>query len=184
MTTAVGYSAWCTFILVIITFFLAYIPIGLGLKRLPANITVVGSNSLAISAACHVSALSHAVWKEPMPEFPNSPNPNITLNVDAAIESHRSTGTSYESDPPGNHHRNLSDAALSKQSLISKTASTDDLDSRESTFSRLSRSKLRWGVVQMPNGWYKWNRDISVEHLSFGVEEDGVLPPAPGSWYA
>ncbi|KAG4220163.1 hypothetical protein PC116_g31358 [Phytophthora cactorum] len=56
----------------------------------------------------------------------------------------------------------------------------------KSQFTKLARSKIRWGVVKMPPEWHaKYdNDDAPVEHLSFGVEEDEVTPPEPGRLYA
>ncbi|KAK5637667.1 hypothetical protein RRF57_013382 [Xylaria bambusicola] len=57
---------------------------------------------------------------------------------------------------------------------------TNNLD----VLGKISRSRIRWGVVEMPSEWYRiLLRDEQVGHLSFGVEEDEVLPPEPGRWY-
>lgn len=55
---------------------------------------------------------------------------------------------------------------------------------------RLSRSKIRWGVLRMPDTFYTQFRnqdhEAQVEHLTFGIEEQGVTPPesGPGHLYA
>ena len=62
----------------------------------------------------------------------------------------------------------------------------DEIDEQSSLFKKLARSKIRWGVVEMPPEWHaEWdNEDDVVAHLSFGVEEDDVMPPEPGRLYA
>lgn len=79
----------------------------------------------------------------------------------------------------------------SKQSLLgrserSSSEESDEMDGESSSFKKLARSKIRWGVVKMPPEWHaEWdNEDDVVEHLSFGVEEDDVESPEPGRLYA
>ncbi|KAI1486567.1 hypothetical protein F5X96DRAFT_681907 [Biscogniauxia mediterranea] len=57
---AVGYSTPSLLTLMAVSVALICVPALLGLKRLPPNITNPGSNSLALSAACHCSSLSYA----------------------------------------------------------------------------------------------------------------------------
>ncbi|KAI0193909.1 hypothetical protein F4808DRAFT_475205 [Astrocystis sublimbata] len=57
---SVGYSVTSLIVLVSVTSVLITVPIILSFRRLPSNITHPGSNSLAISAACHSSALTQA----------------------------------------------------------------------------------------------------------------------------
>lgn len=53
---------------------------------------------------------------------------------------------------------------------------------------RISRSRIRWGVVRMPDEFYAQFEDLEggskVEHLSFGIEQQGVTAPEPGHFYA
>lgn len=53
---------------------------------------------------------------------------------------------------------------------------------------RLSRSRIRWGVVRMPEDFYMQFPDLEdgakPGHLTFGTEEQGVAPPNPGYFYA
>lgn len=54
------------------------------------------------------------------------------------------------------------------------------------TLRRVSQSKIKWGVVMMPLSWEEQfnRRDITVEHISFGLPEDNVQQPIVGHWYA
>lgn len=53
---------------------------------------------------------------------------------------------------------------------------------------RLSRSRIRWGAVRMPEEFYMQFRDLEdgakLGHLTFGTEEQRVAPPNPGYFYA
>ncbi|RYP61316.1 hypothetical protein DL769_007765 [Monosporascus sp. CRB-8-3] len=145
----------------------------------------VGSNSLAISAACHVSSLSYAVQKEPTLDTPSLSELDLFPAPYAPMELRNWTGVDgYEDDRGGIHLHKPPDRVSSKQSLISKTVGKEDVDVDESIFVKLSRSKLRWGVVKMPPGWCDFDHEVPVEHLSFGVREDDVSSPVPGHWYA
>ncbi|XDG04085.1 hypothetical protein ABKA04_003700 [Annulohypoxylon sp. FPYF3050] len=59
-------------------------------------------------------------------------------------------------------------------------------DEHNNPFTKLVRSKIRWGVVKMPPEWHAEHDNESGRfgHLSFGVEEDNVQPPEPGGYYA
>ncbi|KAI0424070.1 hypothetical protein F5Y09DRAFT_325447 [Xylaria sp. FL1042] len=59
-----------------------------------------------------------------------------------------------------------------------------DFTNSVDVLARIARSRVRWGVVEMPPEFYRTLlRGEQVGHLSFGVEEDEVLPPEPGRWY-
>ena len=61
----------------------------------------------------------------------------------------------------------------------------DEPNENKSPFSRLARSRLQWGVVQMPSEWHrKLGHEEFVGRLRFGVQEDNVQPPVPGYLYA
>lgn len=71
--------------------------------------------------------------------------------------------------------------------LINDQVQEDDSDcpGERGIFWKLARSKLRWGVIQMPPEWYaEFEDEGGVEHLGFGVEEDNVQAPVPGRKYA
>ncbi|KAI5860053.1 hypothetical protein GGS23DRAFT_607060 [Durotheca rogersii] len=57
---ALGYSKWSLTVVLVVSCVLVLIPIVLSMKPLSPDIVIVGSNSLALSAACHVSRLSYA----------------------------------------------------------------------------------------------------------------------------
>ncbi|KAI0549189.1 hypothetical protein F4679DRAFT_547804 [Xylaria curta] len=164
----VGYSTKALLALITISTFLISLPILLSLKRLSRNIVVPGCNSLAISAACHVSRLSNAVKHQSMDDDINSP---------------RSTPSSAPTTP--NQASESSYDRLIHDWIETTIDGVGHNEYEPSLFKKLARSKLRWGVVEMPPEWYtEFAHHSSVGHLSFGVEEDNVSPPVEGKYYA
>ncbi|KAI0868376.1 hypothetical protein GGS24DRAFT_513528 [Hypoxylon argillaceum] len=174
----VGFSPISLLVVPTIATFLVTIPIILGFKKLPRDMVIVGSNSLAISAACHASSLSQATLDIQTPSRHSNGNDISTAaNKDNSIEITRRQSDEYtemESTSMLRHH--------DQESIVGGNAdSSDDID----VLGRIARSKIRWGVVQMPPDWYQaFTQDDETGHLSFGVEKDGVSPPEHGRWYA
>ncbi|KAI1140191.1 hypothetical protein F5Y05DRAFT_403222 [Hypoxylon sp. FL0543] len=206
---AVGYSSWSLLGLLVSSCVLVLVPIVLGLKRLPPNMVNVGSNSLALSAACHVSPLSHAVKprrnslasKSPSPatskfDLPLSPQSPMRPRTVLAGEAYSYEGIEMQRLSPVSNvtTRQSSQLSLSSKRLLPdrERGSEDSVSSGEDQqggggpFTRLARSKIRWGVVTMPPEWHaEYDSEAGpVGHLSFGVEEDDVRPPEPGELYA
>ncbi|KAI1139810.1 hypothetical protein F5Y05DRAFT_380161 [Hypoxylon sp. FL0543] len=170
-TVAVGYSPYSLLVLLITSCVLIQVPVLLGLKKLPPNMVNVGNNSFALSAACHVSRLSHAVKR---PE--DSTESSSILDQGAipdGIEMQRL-----------NMACQLSQPSLASEPLIGYQDQNQERDQEDggeqSSFQNLARSKVRWGIVQMPPEWYAEyaHEGVVVEHLSFGVREDNVRPPS------
>ncbi|KAI0596323.1 hypothetical protein F4775DRAFT_314811 [Biscogniauxia sp. FL1348] len=190
----------------VVSIVLIFVPALLGLKRLPPNITNPGSNSLALSAACHCSPLSYAVTgKAKLPDSPTttSPSPSPTPSFARPPSSYLPVGSGSS-----NSYAETGDLATSQtfemQTLGGSSSSlsasrqddyededVEDEEERGSTFARLARSEIRWGVVRMPPEWHAeydggggGGGDGPVGHLGFGVEEDGVGDPVVGRLYA
>lgn len=53
---------------------------------------------------------------------------------------------------------------------------------------RISRSRIHWGVVRMPEDFYGEFKELEggaeVEHLGFGIEQHCVVVPETGHFYA
>ncbi|OTA98823.1 hypothetical protein M426DRAFT_101648 [Hypoxylon sp. CI-4A] len=206
---AVGYSGWSLLGMLVTACVLILVPIILSWKRLPENMVNIGSNSLAISAACHVSPLSHAVVKDTK-GFSESPS-SFMFDLPATPRSpERSRPVlgghhdSYAYESVGNDNiemgklrtvSSMSSARLSPQmsssskQLLPARSSEDSVGIEEEQggpFTKLARSKIRWGVVKMPPEWHdEYDGEASdVGHLSFGVKEDDVQPPEVGESYA
>lgn len=175
---AFGYSS--TAVLVCVLTFVSFIlvPIATALPRLPGNTTVVGSESLAISAACHVSVLSMAAHGD---SDENGSRQDLNRSdigrVDDMSDHIDAEAGGYQVD---GHVRLLAHEARISHSFPS-TTSTDDQRRLA-----LSRGRIKWGEVQMPPEWYRQYDGLPepIRHLSFGVEGDDVQEPEEGQWYA
>lgn len=175
---AFGYSSTAVLACVLIFILFTLVPIATALPRLPGNTTVVGSESLAISAACHVSVLPIATHDD-SDEGNNRQDLNIsdTRRV-ADISDHiDAEAGGYHID---DHVRLLAHEATISHSFSSKN-STDDQQR-----SPLSQGRIKWGEVKMPPEWYRQYDGLPepVRHLSFGLEGDDVQEPEDGQWYA
>ncbi|KAL2292349.1 hypothetical protein FJTKL_09335 [Diaporthe vaccinii] len=163
---ALGFSTKSLFTMLTLSVFMAFMPLLFGLIPLPPKAFVVGSNSHAIAAACQVSLL-------------------IGQNQPQAGESyHKSTAE------PQNDEFELRHLIAPSYSLLplddQASNSRNDEEVWKDTLLRVSRSKIKWGVVKMPSSWEEQfnRRDIAVEHISFGLPEDDVQQPIVGHWYA
>lgn len=174
---------------------LIILPTILAWKQLPDGIVHVGTNSLAISAACHVSPLSGV--------RDNSSSRPFVLpwpRVEALSLSYESVGSGLDdgiiADTPENQETRLMQGAegIEMESLIPETRlRTESLmeedaqvsETRDDRLIRVSESELRWGVVKMPPAFYDlFDSDVPYEHLGFGVQEDMVSPPIESKLYA
>lgn len=163
---AVGYSMKSLFTMMILSIFLALIPPLFGSIAIPPNTVVVGSSSLAIAAACQVSPLVGQNQVQPREAYHE-------CMVDL-----------------GSGGMQLQYIMESSSRLLARDEQPleprNDYEEQTATLLRVSQSKIRWGVVDMPPSWEEqYNRqDITVEHISFGLPEDDVQQPIAGHWYA
>ncbi|KAI0505354.1 hypothetical protein F5B22DRAFT_640008 [Xylaria bambusicola] len=156
----VGYSPAALLTLILVAVVLALIPpIWSCIRRLPPNIVIPGCNSLAFSAACHVSRPSYdttdaGAFRDATPSPPLAP------------------GASKSGSRLGGRNEDIE--------LL--TSSMDGL-----YLEKLVQSKLRWGVIDMPPKWYaELDHDPAlVGHLGFStLEAGGVAAPLWGHLYA
>lgn len=181
--------------MIIVSCVLITLPIVLAWKKLPDAIVHVGTNSLAISAACHVSPLSGA-------RDSSSSRPLVLPwpRVEALSLSHESVGSDLDdgivADTPENQDTRLMQGAegIEMESLIAETRLQTESPMEEDAQTNVIRaqrliempqSELRWGVVKMPPEFYNlFDSDVPYEHLGFGVQEDMVSPPVHSKFYA
>lgn len=129
---------------------------------LPGPIPVVGSNSLAIAAACQASSANGAGNPTTGHEFNSAELYYLMPQTEASGTDDASTTGSCETD------------SISCQKDIGPRT-------------KLTESEIKWGCVNMPGSWYHHIDDedaVMVKHLSFGTKEDGVSTPKSGCWYA
>jgi len=163
---ALGFSTKSLITMLAVSIFLAFMPPLLGLKRLPRMAVVVGSNSLAIAAACQTSPLVSQTRIQP-------------------ARSHQQCADEPRGDEAQLRHSMEISPSLSTRDEQA-IESCQDEEERKATLLRVSQSKIKWGVVNMPPSWGRqfngW--DTRVEHISFGLPEDDVQQPIVGHWYA
>ncbi|KAI1779055.1 hypothetical protein F4818DRAFT_238026 [Hypoxylon cercidicola] len=191
---AVGFSTYSIMGMLVMSCVLITIPILLSLKRLSPNTVNIGTNSFALSAACHVSRLSRAVTspEDTVAIYSTESSPFIDLPFDSA---ERLRSPPYEPIADANlddiemeqlvvARQSSSRKLLAVERLVNNQVQEDDGDDAggRNLFRNLARSKIRWGVVHMPPEWYAEHGIF--EHLSFGAEEDNVQAPVPGRLYA
>lgn len=129
-------------------------------KRLPGPGNAVGCNSFAISASCHVSTLAR----------PDSAS-DVSQRLTASVELDRSQAF---------------DLNESELDLLSLEELPSECDPEEARLEMIAQSRLRWGVVKMPQEWssqYSGSYE-QVGHISFGTTNDDVEDPLHGQWYA
>ncbi|ETS82215.1 hypothetical protein PFICI_07217 [Pestalotiopsis fici W106-1] len=205
---SVGYSTWSLIVMLAVSVTLVTIPIALSFKKLPSGSLIVGSNSMAISAACHVSSVSNVAtrgalysnesiksnrrsWKWLPSRLEAPPPPYSPLND--AQKARRDSLQYVQGDDqslltphgrPESDHFEMRDLSrhTSRASLLSGRESPM---TKEDVYEQIARSKVRWGVVTMPPEFYaEYEQEQSYGHLSFGVEEDEVTPPVDKVKYA
>lgn len=161
---AVGFSTKSLFTMLTLSIALVFVPPILGFLFLPSDTVVVGSNSLAIAAACQVSPL---------------------VGQNQPRTSHQEFTAGQE-----DYEIELCHLMASSPSLLTRddpaSPSWNDEEEWKATLLRVSQSKIRWGVVKMPSSWEEQfdRRDIAVGHISSGLPEDDVQQPVVGHWYA
>lgn len=167
---------------------------------MPGNCLNSGSNSLALSAACHAAT---AVYNsadetdsvEHITEFTSTqrlllPSPHLDSDRNATDEREPSYLTRTDDRMTATGMRMSTDLEASRlisdSSCTLERASTEpSSEQKERSLRKLAQSKIRWGVIRMPPEWYiEYARDGPVEHLGFGVEEDMVASPVSGHCYA
>ncbi|KAI1324847.1 hypothetical protein F5Y16DRAFT_379730 [Xylariaceae sp. FL0255] len=202
----VGYSAPSVLLVLVLAVVLILIPPILSLNRLPEGSIITGTNSLAISAACHSLT-------RPLDARGGGKSLNGSCSDPSSIMS--DAGLSRNSDernkvdqvarkreneivltrrPDTRNNKRFSQSsryvALSgtEERLDSIELDSWDLKGNRNQLRELARSRIRWGVIPMPKEWYEeyngYDFDNRVEHLGFGVESDMVGRPLPGHYYA
>lgn len=162
----VGFSTKSLFTMMTLCIFLTLLPPIFGFIPLPPRTVVVGSNSLAIAAACQVSPL-------------------IGQNQSQLRTSRPGATAAQEDDEIELQHLSSPNVSL-LTSHDQASGSCQDEEEWKATLLRVSQSKIKWGVVKMPSSWAeRFNGlDAPVEHITFGLPEDDVQQPVVGKWYA
>ncbi|ETS83061.1 hypothetical protein PFICI_04937 [Pestalotiopsis fici W106-1] len=204
-----GYSPISILAFIIIFLVITLAPCILGVFRLPGYMRSVGSNSWAISAACHVSAMSKAreqsldnlspSERESVSSLLHAPDTDAHLYSDAnVIQGENRSDLAERALILGGYSQTHNDD-IEMRSI--RHASSDSLHidpaPDESVFREMkgsddelrlliSQNKIKWGVVPMPPGFLDQYASFEdpVGHLGFGVAADDVGVPIEDWYYA
>ncbi|KAI1293215.1 hypothetical protein F5Y03DRAFT_388007 [Xylaria venustula] len=190
---SIQYSLVTLLTLIVTSSILICGPILLSLKRLPQNSLNPGSNSLALSAACHASKVSYnpKAKTEHVKDFVLPPIPLSSSSLSDSIRAsyQNEIENTYIATEAGLRTRTKLEAL--ETSLpdgycpSEQTVNDNGIEPRERSLRELAQRKIRWGVIKMPSEWYiEYAGDGPVEHLGFGAEEDEVSSPVLGNFYA
>lgn len=210
-----GYSTRTILLLFVACCIMASVPLAVSFKKLPGKITNVGSNSMAISAACHVSPEAKVTTdKARTASPPMSSRVSLASRFEVTPPTYsplRNVNTRHSED--GGGYYNIGDSTWDENHQTSQTASgggiadSDGIElqqliadrsmvsvrtdySREplttqDLFEKISQSKIRWGVVEMPAEFYKrYDCSEGYEHLGFGIEGEEISSPQNEKLYA
>jgi len=159
-----GYSPKAIFASFCLLLAVTLIPLGLGFWKIPPTSIIVGTNSLAISAACHASTLAASKSEK---DFRTDYSPGIPPDESGSL-LHPSGGNS------------VSPTVVQDEDHRRRAA-------RSAVLERLVTTKIKWGVVTMPPEFYKelatHSRLDKVGHLSFGSQDDDVEGVEEHEWY-
>ncbi|KAL1878222.1 hypothetical protein Daus18300_002139 [Diaporthe australafricana] len=163
-----------------------------------------------MSAACHVSIIrkahsssseSRSLIRDDLTRNINATSGDGTLNPAWAAVTEGDPNTEpqcpitspHADDEQGRSPASSLDADDTDDRLDSARRLEDGSNDSEDDMQfriRVSRSRIRWGVVPMPEEFYEQFREpgkyVVVGHLSFGIEEQGVASPvdSPAHVYA
>ncbi|KAL3954246.1 hypothetical protein ACCO45_012202 [Purpureocillium lilacinum] len=121
-----GYSTTAIMVSIIVFAVAICFPLVLSARKLPGNMVIVGSNSLAIAASCHASAASTAGRRGP-----SATEHEVTRETTGLMSV-----------------KNGCEESLTMAVGDTHTTGND-------TLTELSKSKVKWGVVKMPLEFYE-----------------------------
>ncbi|KAI0973664.1 hypothetical protein F4678DRAFT_486848 [Xylaria arbuscula] len=190
---SIQYSSVSLLTLVITSSTLICLPVLFSLKHLPQNSINPSSNSLALSAACHVSKVSYNLKAKTqrvedfvLPAIPQSSSSLLDSVLGSFQNEIRTDSTVMEAGlRTWTNLEGLEARVSDEYGPSEQTVRENGIEPRERSLKELAQGKIRWGVVKMPPEWYiEHAGDGPVEHLGFGAEEDEVSSPVPGNFYA
>ena len=173
------------------------------LRKVPGDMVSGGTNSLVLSAACHVPAILRRNRSQSARQSRLANRSNITersKNADVSLASGYQRVTSFQGAEVGSE--GLQPLYESYVSPEAETPSTfgqqdevgeDELqllssavegDDELALLEKVAMSKVRWGAIPAdPDILEGLDTDEVVLHLGFGTEEHRVEPPCEGRLY-
>ncbi|KAI2463064.1 hypothetical protein F4781DRAFT_417856 [Annulohypoxylon bovei var. microspora] len=215
----VAYSTRSILVSIIIAAVFAPAPLLMGLRRIKdSNMVGFPSNSLVMSAACHVSTVEAFLRPDPANRIPTIPleerdvdpeqvtaqgqplsqQPLLEAAVDIEMSDLGANTPRGSLDSPSEReddgHTNDSprasmddsedDTGMDEENTVGDLETALQRQERRVRL-RISRSRLRWGEVQMPPSFREqWEgSEGPVGHLSFGTERQWLGEPKEGRLY-
>lgn len=193
----IGYSSIALLAILVSAVVLAVIPFTLARRTIKGSMPLGGSNSLVISAACHVPVreeMSVAGSERRGSETTTAEQQSVSA-VDNENENYHA-GTCNRLGPrqssgPGVFEM---EQLLPPKGPVSSDNCTDEIDENRTETAvdsgryllDVSQNPVRWGAVEIPLSWNQQYTDQgdAAGHLSFGTREHGVQEPVDGQWYA
>lgn len=189
----IGYSTVALLAILVLALVLPVIPFALACRTVKGSMPLGGSNSLVISAACHVPVLE---------EMPAAGSEATTAEQEqqseSAVENENENDQTTRNEP--NPQQTPGSETVEMQRLLkldgpgsSNNCSNEDEECSSETTPDIekylldaSQKPLRWGAVETPPLWNQQYTDQGdvVGHLSFGMREHRVQEPVDNQWYA
>ena len=189
----IGYSTIALLAIFVSAIVLAVIPFILASRTIKGSMPLGGSNSMVISAACHVPV------REEMPPAGSPRGSSETTTAEqqsvspAENENDQATYNTLnlrQNSVPGTFEM---EQLLSSNDPISSDNCNNEVDENctemavdsERYLLDVSQKFIRWGAVETPsslNQQYTDQGDV-IGHLSFGTREHGLQEPVYGNWY-
>ncbi|KAK8073075.1 hypothetical protein PG996_006423 [Apiospora saccharicola] len=193
-----GYSVTAIFVLFVSGTLFVLSPLFFSSQKLKGNMTFGATNSLVLSAACHVPRATSHIRSEPLPPVVDTSTMKGNKTRDMLVPASTTDGISRRN---GGYSPAVSsvaeyddieyDGSSDMRSLLvdseHERAELTQTGVDEEYLIALSRMPLRWGVTSLPDDL---KRELSTEnddlvmHLSFGGEEHDVREPQINSLYA
>jgi hypothetical protein len=145
-----------------------------------------GTNSLVISAACHVVPISATVSSSKGVSEDGSEQVPLLNGHNNAIPKTQETFALSGSNHDIFELHNLSRPQSISESMSLQLRGSTKIEDEQQALIRLSQGVLRWGDVNMPTSFFRRYEDHDgiIGHLGFGGIEHDVQEPVDGHWYA
>lgn len=200
---AVGVSGSAFLALTILSTTLYLVPVLFSLRKVSGNMVSGGTNSLVLSAACHVPVRAKAVKAlltettdststrnaarqptvadaDPVSGYQREPS---VQDIDIASEGSRPLENSLvipETEPSATC-KQQQETREDEMQLLSGGGTKDE---ERALLEEIATSKIRWGAMAADPGILEGlETDELVLHLGFGTEDHNVQPPCEGQSY-
>jgi hypothetical protein len=209
-----GYSSLAILLSVLTFIIMVVTPWLLGRRIIPSSrdSTLVGTNSRAISAACHPSSLTkaglgfeyddgrlHLRAQNNLPVASKGVPLSDAIPQGAGDQTPCVDETGQLISGKGDDSPVIQVREQSASDTWNPVLSEENLLEKRQKGDYLAESEIRFGAVEMPAAFYEGapqrrvnpgeieevetGNEIIVGHLSFGVKEDNVEYPKKGQWY-